>query len=75
LSSLNYRWGDAIDGIVITLLKAGWKSPFRSVCVLATGETAQAIRPLFEQNWAFGRFGVELFEDEKKAVAYLKQHV
>ncbi|MES2462081.1 MAG: hypothetical protein V4671_15965 [Armatimonadota bacterium] len=71
LSDLEYRWGDAIFGIVVPFHTAGWMKPLRSVCVLAVGETAQALRPLFKPNMGFGIMGAELFEEEQKALAYL----
>ena len=75
LMSLNYVWGDAIMGVILT----AWVRPKDTVlpcCILAAGRTASALDGLLSLSLAPKEFlGVRLFEDRDRAVAFLTEQM
>jgi hypothetical protein len=69
LTALEYEFGDALGGLALPLqTRAKGCRPF---CIVATGRTAEAVRPLVGPNWLIGILGGKLFETRQEAVAYL----
>jgi serine/threonine protein kinase len=69
LTALDYESGDALGGLALPLRKGATGClPF---CIVATGRTAEAVRPLVSPNWLLGVLGGKLFETRQEAVAYL----
>jgi hypothetical protein len=69
LTALDYEWGDALAGLALPL-RTGAKG-CRPFCFVATGRTAEVIRPLVGPNWLLGILGGTLFETRQEAVAHL----
>src|SRR2546421_9228012 len=69
LTALDYEWGDALAGLALPLRTGA--TGCRPFCIVATGRTAKAIRPLVDPNWLLGVLGGKLFETRDEAVAYL----
>jgi hypothetical protein len=69
LTALEYEWGDGLARLAWPLrTEATGCRPF---CIVATGRTAEAIRPLLGPNWLIGILGGRLFESRQEAVADL----
>jgi hypothetical protein len=69
LTALDYEWGDALAGLALPLRTGA--TDCRPFCIVATGRTAEAIRPLVGPNWLLGILGGRLCETRKEAVAHL----
>lgn len=74
LTALDYVWGDAIGGLAIPLMEKDEESGTRFLpsAIVATGQTARALRPLLERRFVFGLAGTKLFGTRQEAVAYLE---
>ena len=77
LTMLDYVWGDAIGELAIPLMDEGQHGPphFLPSAVVATGQTAHALKPLLQPNFVLGVAGVRLFGTRKKAVRYLEKTI
>lgn len=68
LRGLNYTWGDGICSIVTPLLKA---KRFTPSAIVASGDTARALRPFAQPRSLLGVAGAMIFETREEAVAHL----
>jgi hypothetical protein len=77
LTMLDYVWGDAIGELAIPLMGKGRNGPphFLPSAVVATGQTAHALKPLLQPKFILGIAGVRLFGTRKKAVRYLEKTI
>jgi hypothetical protein len=69
LTELDGLWGDGVMQLALPLRTTPTRC--RPFCILATGQTAEMIRPFFGPNWLLGILGGKLFETRQEAVAYL----
>jgi hypothetical protein len=68
LTTLAYLRGDAIGELAIPLLQR--RVP---TAIVATGRTAEALRPLLEPNFALGAAGVKMVSTRKEALALIQR--
>lgn len=71
LTKLDYEWGDAIMGIVMPLVRAD--QSIRPSCVHATGNTAQALVPMFEPRFLWGIYGVMSCDTRAEGIEKLRE--
>ena len=82
LTELDYGWGDAIGGLAMPL-QCGTRVPagassgklgrFRPAAAVASGITAQALKPLLEPHTLLGIAGVKLFPTTLEAVVHVEE--
>ncbi len=72
LTQLDYTWGDAICGLAMMLYDG---NRFRPAALIATGKTAEALKPLFEPLILFGIAGVKLVGTMDEAVEHVETRV
>ncbi len=70
LTQLDYVWGDAICGLAMALYDG---ARFRPAALIATGKTAEALKPLFEPSILFGIAGVKLVGTMDEAVEHVER--
>ena len=72
LTHLDYVWGDAICGLVGRIAHERHEMPLSiPTCVLARGETYEALKPLFDSIFLFHWAGSTLISERDEALAYL----
>ena len=72
LTCLEYEWGDAICGLVQAIVRERHELPLSiPTCVVARGETYEALKPLFDSIFLFHWAGSRLISERDEALAYL----
>ena len=72
LTALDYVWGDGIVGLAWPLMEKDKPFRFLPSAIVATGQTALALKPLLEPLIPLGLAGMKLFGTRQEAVAYLQ---
>lgn len=68
LTGLSYEWGDGIGGLAMPFLGSG-----RAAAIVATGATAEALRPLTAPPFLLGVAGIAIFAAREEAQAHVRR--